>query len=320
MSVYTVLSREDLTRFIDRFDLGPLLRFEGITDGLTNTIYAVRTAAGDQILSLTESGIQGEALPLIARIMRHLAMRGIPVPEPIANRDGEHVQMLKGRPALLMSRLEGCQPDVIQPGHVAQVGGMLAELHRAGIDFPEQRPNPMNPHRWSHWINRMAPTLRSDAPDALALIESTLEQTAPLFEESGLPMGLCHADLFPDNTLFRTGALTGILDFDFACHAHLVYDMAITLNAWCFTAEGDADEALLNAFARGYLQVRPVQQAEIDAFPTACLAAALRFAASRLLDRCFPRAGSQVTVKDPEEYLQRIRFHQSNDLSALFTA
>jgi homoserine kinase type II len=310
MAVYTDVSDNDLARFMQQYDLGDVLSFKGIAEGVENSNFLLRTARGDFFLTLYEKRVKPDDLPFFIRLMEHLAARGLSCPTPIHGRDGTSLRRLCGRPAAIVSFLEGLSPHDIQPFHCAGIGEALARLHRAGADFPMTRPNDLSVEGWHRLLDSIGPRADEVAPglaDELAREVAMLARSWP----RDLPTGIVHADLFPDNSLFLDRRLTGLIDFYFACTDALAYDLAICLNAWCFDHDNrwlpDRAHALLDA----YQAIRPLDAAERAALPLLARGSALRFLLTRLYDWLNRAPAALVRPKDPLEYLGKLRFHRT---------
>ena len=315
MSVYTPISPEEMNHFLADFDCGHLVRLEEIQDGVVNSNYRVDTTQGNFVLTLTEDPDQGQGLPFTTALMSHLSQKNIPCPRPVANRRGEMVGQLKGRPVLLACCLPGVSPTTPTPQQCRLVGEMLAQLHLAARDFSQTRPNPMGPEILERLLERLIPVYAN--PPLLNLLQEEmlylLSQPYP-----DLPQGICHTDLFPDNSLFQGDHLTGVIDFHYASHDRFIHDFAILLNAWGFHAGRPAPDRL-RALWHGYTLYRPLTGEERVCLHAALRGAALRFALTRLTDHLFPRSGLRVTRKPPEEYLDRLRFYKQKGWEELFS-
>lgn len=300
MSVYTSVSRAQLRAWLERYDLGELLDHQGIAAGIENTNYFVTTSRGRYVLTLFEK-LRPEELPFYLGLMTHLAARAIPCPRPIPDTGGSVLGELCGKPATLVSRLDG--RDIADPdaGHCALVGAMLARMHIAGRDYPRTMPNPRGLLWWRGAALEVRPHL--GAAEA-ALLEAELRFQASC-RIDGLPQGAIHADLFRDNVLFDSGAIGGVIDFYFACTDALLYDLAITVNDWCIDAAGALDPGRAGALLAAYRALRPITPAERRAWPQMLRAGALRFWVSRLYDLHCPRPGELTFAKDPAHF-QRI--------------
>lgn len=311
MSVYTVVTLEEAARFLAPYDVGPPLALEPIAEGVVNTNYRLTTAGGRYILTLVEDARQGGALPWIVALLDHLAARGIPCPAPLHARDGEAVRPLLGKAALVVSHLAGHHPQRPTVAHCRQVGEMLARLHRAGADFAPLRPNPMGLNVWRLlWLD-LQPLLGREEAE---LLGGELAAAERGFLTAPLPSGCCHIDLFPDNVLFDQGRLSGVIDFHYAGGERLLFDLAVTLDAWAFGDDGLPLPEEGAALLAGYDALRPLMAVEREWLPHALRLASLRFSLTRLHARLLPRPGPAVTTKAPEAFLQRLRWQRHHPL------
>ncbi len=314
MAVYTEVSDEALHGFLGEYGLGRLLAFRGIAEGVENSNYALRTAAGDFILTLYERRVDPAELPWFLGLMEHLAARGIACPTPVAGRDGAALRSLCGRPAAICTFLEGVWPRRVRPEHLAPLGEALARLHAAGEGFDRTRRNALGPQGWPPLLEGCR--ARGDAvqPGLVAELDGHLARILAAWPAPGaLPVGHIHADLFPDNVFFLTDGegrprLSGLIDFYFACTDLLAYDVAVCLNAWCFEPGGDFNVTKARAMLQAYERVRPLTGAEREALPVLCRGAAIRFLLTRLYDWTHTPKDALVTRKDPLEYLRKLRF------------
>jgi len=310
MSVFTAPAFDTLTRWLDHYSIGRLVRFEGIAGGVQNSNFFVTTTLGRYVLTLFEDIARAE-LPYYLHLMAHLARHGLPVPAPIANRDDEYLGSLAGKPAVLVSRLSGASEANPDCEHCAQIGAMLAGLHLAGRSYGRRQPNP----RGARWRLQTAALLRPFLPaDDAALLDAELQcQEKADADFSRLPAGAIHGDLFRDNVLWADGFISGVIDFYFSGFDALLFDVAVTVNDWCSMPGGALDTARVNALLAAYHSSRPFDDAERILWPLMLRAAALRFWLSRAADRALPRAGELVLVKNPDEYrdILRLRVHDT---------
>ena len=309
MAVYTDVGTDELVAFLANYDLGELKSCKGIAEGVENSNFLLHTAAGHYILTLYEKRVDPRDLPFFIGLMQHLAERGIICPLPIENRNGVALGQLAGRPAAIVSFLEGVW--LRRPGvpHCAEVGEALAKLHLAGADFGMKRPNALSVEGWRPLAERAGARADTVAPGLAALIAeelNVLERDWP----RALPQGVIHADLFPDNVFFLSDKLSGLIDFYFACTDTLVYDIAVCLNAWCFEPDASFNITKARAMLQRYEAVRPLSADERAAMPLLCRGAALRFLLTRLVDWLNVPPGALVKPKDPVEYLKKLRFHR----------
>jgi homoserine kinase type II len=309
MAVYTEVSDEELAAFLAGYSLGPLLSCKGIAEGVENTNYLLHMESGHYILTLYEKRVAEGDLPFFLGLMEHLSDRGVTCPLPVHNSRGEALGRLGGRPAALVTFLQGVSVRRPEARHCGMVGEALAKLHSAGGDFSISRPNALSLEGWSKLFRDAEARADAVAPGlavALASELAILQKDWP----TGLPGGVIHADLFPDNVFFLGGELSGLIDFYFACNDFFAYDLAICLNAWCFEPDASFNVTKGMALIDGYSRARPLSQAEVDALPILARGSALRFLLTRLVDWLDTPDGALVKKKDPMEYLKKLRSHQ----------
>ncbi|WOC15320.1 homoserine kinase [Pseudochrobactrum sp. MP213Fo] len=309
MAVYTDINEIELAAYLELYDIGTLLSYKGIAEGVENSNYLLRTTQGTFILTLYEKRVDRNDLPFFVQLMQHLASNGIECPQPVVQKNGEAIGELAGRPSAIVTFLEGMWLRKPAAEHCFALGVAMAQMHLAGQDFAMLRENNLTMKDWRPLWEKCMVDADAVEPGLRAQTESDLvylEQHWP----SDLPRGIIHADLFPDNVFFIGQNLSGIIDFYFACSDMLVYDLAICLNAWCFERDFSYNLTKGTALLRGYNSVRPLSAKEQDALPVLCRGAAMRFMLTRLYDWINTPADSFVTKKDPKEYLRRMRFHR----------
>jgi homoserine kinase type II len=310
MAVYTEVSEEELDAFVAGYDIGGVLSLKGIAEGVENSNYLLHTERGFYILTLYEKRVDEAELPFFLGLLEHLAVKGVTCPQPVKNRQGGALGVLAGRPAAIVTFLDGMwirKPDARQ---CAAVGEALARLHRAGADFPMRRQNALSLDGWTRLFESVHARADHVVPDLSAAIDAELAHLHAVWPQ-GLPSGVIHADLFPDNVFFLGGKLSGLIDFYFACTDAFAYDLAITLNAWCFEPDGAFNITKGLAMINGYERVRRLDDGEVAALPTLARGASLRFLLTRLVDWLNVPEGALVKPKDPMEYVRRLRFYQS---------
>jgi len=309
MAVYTEVGDDELVQFATEYDIGEILSCKGIAEGIENSNFALTTSSGNFILTLYEKRVDPDDLPFFLGLMDHLAGAGIPCPTPVHGRDGEALRTLCGRPAAIVTFLSGMWPRRITPEHTAELGRALAELHLAGADFKITRANDLSLESWRPLLARSearADEVASGLAKELAVELDVLEGEWP----SGLPGGVIHADLFPDNVFFRDGKLTGLIDFYFACTDMFAYDLGVCMNAWCFEPDLSFNITKAKRLLTAYRKVRDFSAGELAALPLLARGAAMRFLLTRLHDWLYTPDDALVTRKDPLEYLAKLRFHR----------
>ena len=310
MAVYTDVTADDLTEFLSRYQIGELRSYKGIAEGVENSNFLLYTSAGNFILTLYEKRVAAGDLPFFLGLMEHLAARGITCPQPVKNRQGGVLGKLAGRPAAIVTFLDGLWIRRPNPGHCAAVGEALARLHLAGKDFPNKRANALSIESWRALYAQAKERGDSVRPGLCAEIAKELDALDKSWPRD-LPDGVIHADLFPDNVFFLGDRLSGLIDFYFACTDTLAYDVAVCLNAWCFEPDHSYNVTKGRALLRSYANVRALSAAERAALPMLARGAAMRFLLTRLVDWLAVPEGALVKPKDPLEYYRKLRFHQS---------
>jgi homoserine kinase type II len=307
MAVFTTVTLDDLTQWIRQFPLGQPLALQGIASGIENTNYFLTTERGEYVLTIFEN-LTLEQLPFYVQLMRHLAQRGIPVPDPVPDDRGELVVPLQGKPAIIVSRLKGASQMDPQPVHCAEAGAMLARMHLAGRDFPLQQPNLRGLAWWLEATPKVLPFLSADNAQLLSSEVAYQESFAQSATYRELPRGPVHADLFRNNVMFVGDRLTGCFDFYFAGCDTWLFDLAVTVNDWCIDQQtGALDQARVTALLDAYRAVRPFTMEEREAWKPMLRAAALRFWLSRLYDLHLPRAAEMLTPHDPTHFERILR-------------
>ena len=317
MAVYTEFTDEELNSFIEGYDIGTALSAKGIAEGVENSNYLLSTEAGQFILTLYERRVDPKDLPFFLGLMEHLAGRGLTCPTPVHARSGSALGRLADRPAAIISFLSGMWVRRPQAHHCAAVGRALAELHDKASDFELTRPNALSLADW----RPLYQNCNGRADEVQKGLAGEIERELDFLETAwpkGLPTGVIHADLFPDNVFFLGGELSGLIDFYFACNDMLAYDLAICLNAWCFEADGSLNMTKSHALIAGYQAVRPLDKTELQALPLLARGSALRFLLTRLYDWLTVPENALVVPKDPTEYTRRLRFHRTVDSASAY--
>ncbi len=309
MAVYTDVAAEDLSPFLALYDIGELRSYKGIAEGVENSNFLVHTGRGYFILTLYERRVAERDLPFFLALMEHLAARGITCPQPVKNKAGHVLGKLAGRPAALVTFLDGMWIRRPTAAHCAALGNALAHLHLAGADFTMRRDNALSVSGWRPLYEGCRERIHKVEPNLEKVVGAELE----ILERDwprGLPQGVIHADLFPDNVFFLGDKLSGLIDFYFACTDTLVYDVAICLNAWCFEPDHSYNVTKGRALLASYARARPLSHKEWENLPLLARGAALRFLLTRLVDWLDVPPGALVRPKDPREYARKLGFHQ----------
>ena len=310
MAVYTELTDEEVAAFVAEYDLGTVVACKGIAEGVENSNFLLVTDRGPFILTVYERRVRTAELPFFLALLDHLAGRGVPCPTPVHGRDGQALRRVRGRFAAIVTFLPGLWPRRPTPDQCAAVGAALADLHAASRDFPERRANDLSLDGWRRLAADCLAHPGGVAPDLGDELKGEIAALSAAWP-GDLPTGIIHADLFPDNVFFAGSQVSGVIDFYFACTDALAYDLAITLNAWCFEPDGAFNVTKARRLTAGYDARRRLTPAERLALPLLARGAALRFLLTRLFDWLNRPANALVTPKNPMEYLQKLRFHRA---------
>lgn len=308
MAVYTDVSFEDLEAMLAAYDVGEPLSFKGIAEGVENSNFYLQTDRGSYFLTLYEKRVREGDLPFFLGLMEHLAARGISCPLPIRTRDGRQWTKVNGRPAALVSFLTGLSVRRPEVSHCASAGEALARLHAAGADFAIRRPNALGIAGWGELVDKTASGADGIERNLRDLIAKSYREVSAGWP-AGLPTGIIHADLFPDNVLFMNAQVSGLIDFYFACDDAFAYDLAIMLNAWCFETDGAYNITKGKNLIAAYRKHRELSNMEIAALPILSAGAALRFLLTRLFDLLNHDPMALVRPKEPRDFSKRLRFH-----------
>ena len=322
MAVYTDLTDEQLADLLSDYDIGNVLSFKGIAEGVENSNFLLTTERESLpekfILTLYEKRVNPKDLPFFINLMTHLAESGLPCPVPVKRKDGSTLSNIAGRPAAIISFLEGLSLRRPEAVHCHALGASMAEMHLAAQQFGMTRANSLSIDAWPELYETSrhnADTLHAGLTELIDGELARLKEHWPN-ADAALPRGIIHADLFADNVFFIGDKLSGIIDFYFACSDIMAYDLAIVLNAWCFETDTSFNITKARALMDGYNSVRKLTPEEIEALPILAAGAAMRFLLTRLHDWFAPQEGALVKPKNPLDYLHRLRFHKKTKSAA----
>ncbi len=310
MAVYTHIGDAELEAFLRQYDIGHATAFKGIAGGVSNSNYLLETDQGRFILTVYEARTDANDLPYFLGLMRHLARAGYPSAAPVAGKDGNALRTVGGKPAAIATFLSGMSAARPSAAQCREAGAGLAWLHEAAGDYGEKRPNTLGQANWARMFAPLHEAAETLKPGLARVIDGDIAHFARHWP-SHLPRGTIHADFFPDNVFFRDGKFAGAIDFYFACHAQLAYDIAITLNAWCFEADGSFNATKAKALIAGYEARRTLTADERGLMPLLAHGAAMRFFLTRLQDWAKPADGALVRPHDPMEYERKLAVHRA---------
>jgi len=319
VAVHTDIGFDELGTVLAAYDIGAPRSFKGIAEGVENSNFLLQTDRATFILTLYEKRVSADDLPFFLSLLEHLARKGIACPQPLRTREGAQSMVLKEHPAALLTFLDGLSLNRPRAHHCGAAGAALAALHRAGSDFAARRANSLSITGWRRLaksIGARADSIESGLGELIAGNLAVLEDSWP----AGLPTGVIHADLFPDNVLFMEGRVSGLIDFYFACDDFYAYDLAVMINAWCFEPGGRFSRARSQSLIASYAKERPLSAQEIAALPILARGAALRFLLTRIQDWLEHDTTALVRPKDPREFARHLRFHAQVQSAAEYGA
>ena len=313
MAVYTKLNDSTLKEFFLKYNLGQLLNYEEIQEGIENTNYFIKTNKGKFILTLYEKRVEEKDLPFFMGLMRNLFDANFPSPEPIVNKNGNYITEISKKKAAVVSFIEGSIKKNLSPINCKEIGKQTAKLHLITKNLAGKRENKLSVKSWRKIYNNVKNDCSKIHPDLTNIIEKNLQEIENNWPKN-IPSGIIHADLFPDNIFFKKDKLTGIIDFYFSCYDFYAFEIAICLNALCF--EGKNENLSFNVtkaknFIDGYSSIKKLTEEEKKSLKTLCQGAAMRFLLTRVFDYLNLTEGALVKIKDPVEYLKRLEFHNS---------
>jgi len=313
MAVYTKLSETKLIDFLSKYNVGKLLDFKGIKEGIENTNYFIKTKKGKFILTLYEKRVDKKDLPFFMSLMRNLHDNEFPSPEPIVNKNGSYISEISLKKAAIISFLDGSSKKILSPDNCYQVGIYTAKMHLITKNLAGKRENKLSVNSWRKIYNRVKKDSSKIHPNLNEVIQKNLDEVEENWPKN-IPSGIIHADLFSDNIFFKNNKLSGIIDYYFSCNDYYAFEIAICLNALCF--EGQKENLSFNVtkakkYIDGYSKIRKLSEDEKNSIKILCKGAALRFLLTRVFDYLNLTEGAVVKIKDPIEYLKRLEFHDS---------
>ena len=313
MAIYTKLTEGNLKDFFSKYNLGKVINFKGIQEGIENTNYFVQAEKGKFILTIYEKRVQEKDLPFFMGLMRNLFDSKFLSPEPIINKNGNYVTEILNKKAAVVSFLDGSSKKNLSPENCFAVGVETAKMHMITKKLSIKRENRLSVQSWRAIYDNVKKDCSKIHINLPNIVEKNLDEIENNWPQN-IPSGIIHADLFPDNIFFNKDKLSGIIDFYFSCNDYYAFEIAICLNALCF--EGKNENLSFNVtkakkFIDGYSSVRNLNEDEKKSLKVLCKGAAIRFLLTRVFDYLNLIEGALVKIKDPVEYLKRLEFHES---------
>jgi len=309
MAVYSPVTKNELEVFLKQYDIGILVKFEGILEGIENTNYKLTTSKNIYILTIFEKRVQTKDLPFFINLKNHLIKKNFSCPQPIKNKSGISINLINGKSCVLISYLEGHKTQIVSSHHCEEVGKILSLLHMHTADFDEKRKNNLNYAQWKNIFLKCKSIDTKKYQNLFPIIEKELLFLKENWPKT-LPKGIVHADVFQDNVFFINGNFSGLIDFYFSCYDFLSYDIALTVNAWCFATFDNFSKDRFFALIKSYEKNRILEDKEKKSLSVLLRGAAIRILLTRIHDQLFHPKGAFVEPKNPNEYVKILKFHQ----------
>ena len=311
MAVFTPIDKMTVESFLHEYDIGKLIDYKGILEGIDNTNFTIITSKNRYILTIFEKRVQEKDLPFFIKLQNHLAKKKFKNPKPIKNKDGQYINKINNKSCVVMSFLKGKKITKISVNHCSQVGKQLAILHKLTSDFSLSRQNGLHQKYWISLFEKFKNNKENTYQYLFRSIEKELDFLNHHWPKD-LPIGVIHADVFQDNVFFINNVFSGMIDFYFACNDFFAYELAICINAWCFEDKSEINNEKLTALVDGYQKQRKLTTKEVKALPILLRGATMRILLTRLHDQIYHPKGAFVQPKDPMEFYKILEFHQKN--------
>jgi homoserine kinase type II len=310
MAVYTKLEHQEVRQFLEQYNINNFKDYKGITEGVENTNYLIKTSEQDYILTIYEKRVDENDLPFFIKLLSYLSENKFPCPKPIANKNNEKINRIKNKNAALVTFLNGQSKNKITSEECFEIGKITAQLHEITKKFDINRKNNLSIENWESIFEK---TIKQKIDLEESIIKKTKNYLNFLKDKwpKNLPQGIIHADLFPDNIFFTNNKVSGIIDFYFACNDFFAYEIAICINSLCFDNNSTFNMTKAKNLIDGYTSIRTLSEDEKKYLPILSMGAAMRFFLTRLYDFYHTDNKADVKIKDPFEYLKKIEFHST---------
>jgi homoserine kinase type II len=310
MAVYTKLEHQEVRQFLEQYNINNFKDYKGITEGVENTNYLIKTSEQDYILTIYEKRVDENDLPFFIKLLSYLSENKFPCPKPIANKNNEKINRIKNKNAALVTFLNGQSKNKITSEECFEIGKITAQLHEITKKFDINRKNNLSIENWESIFEK---TIKQKIDLDESIIKKTKNYLNFLKDKwpKNLPQGIIHADLFPDNIFFTNNKVSGIIDFYFACNDFFAYEIAICINSLCFDNNSTFNMTKAKNLIDGYTSIRTLSEDEKKYLPILSMGAAMRFFLTRLYDFYHTDNKADVKIKDPFEYLKKIEFHST---------
>ena len=314
MAVFTKLSKTEIENYLSLYDIGSLNQYSEIVEGIENTNYKIICNGTPYILTIFEKRVNEDDLPFFINLKLYLNQNNFKCPRPIQNRNGEIINSIKNKKAVIISFIEGNKIDKPNINECNEIGKMLGNLHNLTINFNESRQNSLDIKEWKNLLSKCTKNEDKKFDIILKEVENEIDFLESVWPKN-IPSGVVHADLFKDNVFFKDEKITGVIDFYFSCYHFFLYDISIVINDWCFDSNGEIfNYEYYKAILNGYNEHKKITQQEIDSFNIILRSAAVRILVTRLHDYIFHPKDAIVLKKDPYQYYNILKWHQNNNV------
>ena len=313
MAVYTKINNRDLLSLSDSYKLGKITKLKGIKKGIENTNYLLRTNKNKFILTIFERRVKKKDLPFFMSLMEKLNQKKIICPKPLKNNKGEHLSKVRNKPASIVTFLSGSDKTNLNYKNCFDIGKNIAKFHKATSMIKLYRENSMSVKK----LGGLLKSIKFKSSRMSSKLEPTLNECLKDIKgqwPKKLPDGIIHGDLFIDNIFFNKNKFSGFIDFYFSSNDYLMYEIAICINALCFDKKRNyfkMNYKKVKNLIDGYETLRPFTKKEKDALNILCRGAALRYLLTRIYDYFNTPKTALIQIKDPNEYFQKLIFHNN---------
>ena len=311
MAVFTKLEKNEIEDFLKDYSIGNLISFEGIIKGTENTNYKIITSKNKYILTILEKRVQPEDLPFFMDLQNELAAHGFDCPLPVKNNKKSIINKLKDKNAVIITFLQGENLTNVMPEHCHELGLKIAQFTNITKNLNLSRPNSVGYKTWVSIYENFKNINNESYQEYFQILSNELiflKNNWPI----NLPTAIIHADLFIDNILFIKNKISGIIDFYFSCNDFIAYELALTINAWCFNDDLTFNYKNYNSLMMGFENISSLNIEEKASMNVLLRGAAVRILVTRLHDKIFHPDDALVKLKDPKEYLNILKWHQQN--------
>ena len=322
MAVYTKLSKEDIIFILSDYQIGNLIEFQGIQDGIENTNYFIKTKKGKFILTIFENRVNLQDIPFFINLMKFLNQNNFISPEPLENKEGKILNKFKTKKFILVNFLEGKPKVKITHNDCYLIGDLIGNLQNKSRYCDLIRKNSLSLEDCKKIFQDCKNSISENEINILRdglydLIEDSLKDCLEKWP-THLPKGIIHGDLFPDNVFFLNNKVSGVIDFYFSCVDIKIYEIAIVINAWCFDQHNTLNIEKVKNLIKGFTLHNNLTKDEIFSLNILAKGASLRFLITRLFDWYNTPENSYVKRKDPQEYIDKLLYFNSNTLDFLY--